>query len=178
MVELQGHRGRQYETGGGFLMIQRSGQILVSEKSLLGPYKVTGESIYRGLPGLPQFHLQSLEDPVIWFSGGWYHVLVNNWEQRRAYHLISRDGISGWKFQGLAYEPGADFIRYANGVVNHWNKLERPGVVLENGHVVALTFAVIDVPKEEETPGSHHGSKVIVVPFDGAAMDRDLASVR
>jgi len=178
MVELQGHRGRQYETGGGFLMIQRSGQILVSEKSLLGPYKVTGESIYRGLPGLPQFHLQSLEDPVIWFSGGWYHVLVNNWEQRRAYHLISRDGISGWKFQGLAYEPGADFIRYANGVVNHWNKLERPGIVLENGHVVALTFAVIDVPKEEQTPGSRHGSKVIVVPFDGAAMDRDLASVR
>ena len=164
--------------GGGFLMIQRSGQILVSETSLLGPYKVAGDSIYRGLPGLPQFHLQSLEDPVIWFSGGWYHVLVNNWEQRRAYHLISRDGISDWKFQGLAYEPGADFIRYANGVVNHWNKLERPGVVLENGHVVALTFAVIDVPKEEETPGSHHGSKVIVVPFDGAAMDRDLASVR
>ena len=164
--------------GGGFLMIQRSGQILVSETSLLGPYKVAGDSIYRGLPGLPQFHLQSLEDPVIWFSGGWYHVLVNNWEQRRAYHLISRDGISGWKFQGLAYEPGADFIRNANGVVNHWNKLERPGIVLENGHVVALTFAVIDVPKEEQTPGSRHGSKVIVVPFDGAAMDRDLASVR
>jgi hypothetical protein len=55
---------------------------------------------------------------VIWFSGGRYHVLVNNWEQRRACHLISRDGISGWKFQGLAQEPGADFIRYANGVVN------------------------------------------------------------
>jgi hypothetical protein len=164
--------------GGGFLMIQRSGQILVSEKSLLGPYKVTGDSIYRGLPGLPQSGLHTLEDPVIWHSGGWYHVLVNNWEQRRAYHLISRDGISGWKFQGLAYEPGADFIRYANGVVNHWNKLERPGVVMENGHVVALTFAVIDVPKEEQTPNSRHGSKVIVVPFDGAAMDRDLASVR
>jgi hypothetical protein len=164
--------------GGGFLMIQRSGQVLVSEKNLLGPYKVTGDSIYRGLPGLPQSNLERLEDPVIWHSGGWYHVLVNHWEQRRAYHLISRDGISGWKFQGLAYEPGADFIRYANGVVNHWNKLERPGVVLENGHVVALTFAVIDVPKEEQTPNSHHGSKVIVVPFDGAAMDKDLASVR
>jgi hypothetical protein len=37
---------------------------------------------------------------------------------------------------------------------------------------------VIDVPKEEQTPASRHGSKVIVVPFDGAAMDRDLASVR
>jgi hypothetical protein len=164
--------------GGGFLMVQRSGQILLSEKDILGPYRVIGDSIYRGLPGLPQFHLENLEDPVIWYSGGWYHLLVNHWEQRRAYHLISRDGISGWRLQGLAYRPGADFIRYTNGVVNHWNKLERPGVVLEKGHVVALTFAVIDVPKEEETPGSHHGSKVIAVPFDGAAMDRDLSRVR
>lgn len=164
--------------GGGFLMVQRSGQILVSDTGILGPYQVMGDSIYRGLPGLPQVHLQNLEDPVIWYSGGWYHILVNQWEQRRAYHLISRDGVTGWRFQGLAYEPGADFIRYTNGVVNHWNKLERPGVVLENGHVVALTFAVIDVPKEDETPGSPHGSKVIVVPFDGAAMDKDLSDLR
>jgi hypothetical protein len=164
--------------GGGFLMAQRSGQILLSEKDILGPYRVMGDSIYRGLAGLPQSHLENLEDPVIWYSGGWYHILVNHWEQRQAYHLISRDGITGWRFQGLAYKPEADFIRYTNGVVNHWNKLERPGIVLEKGHVVALTFAVIDVPKEEETPGSHHGSKVIVVPFDGAAMDRDLSRIR
>ena len=160
---------------GGFLMVQRSGQVLVSEKSILGPYKVSGDSIYRGLRGLPQFHLENLEDPVIWYSGGWYHLLVNHWEQRQAYHLISRNGTTGWIVQGLAYEPGADFIRYTNGAVNHWNKLERPGVMLEDGHVVAVTFAVIDVPKEEETPGSPHGSKIIVVPFDGAAMDKDLS---
>jgi len=164
--------------GGGFLMVQRSGQILLSEKGILGPYRVMGDSIYRGLAGLPQSNLENLEDPVLWYSGGWYHILVNHWEQRQAYHLISRDGVTGWRFQGLAYRPDADFIRYTNGVVNHWNKLERPGVVLENGHVVALTFAVIDVPKEEEAPGSHHGSKVILVPFDGAAMDRDLSRVR
>jgi len=163
---------------GGFILIQRSGQILVSDKSILGPYQVTGDSIYRGLDGLPQSNLQNLEDPVIWYSGGWYHVLVNHWEQRRAYHLISRDGVTGWRFQGLAYEPGADFIRYTNGTVNHWNKLERPGVVLEKGHVVALTFAVIDVPKEEQTPGSAHGSKIIVVPFDGAKLDKDLSKIK
>jgi hypothetical protein len=65
---------------------------------------VQGDSIYRGLPGLPQDNLNRLEDPVIWSSGGWYHILVNNWGDRRAYHIISRDGITGWKFQGLAYE--------------------------------------------------------------------------
>lgn len=161
---------------GRFQIIQRSGQILISAGNILGPYDVEGDSIYRNLPGLPQDHLGDLEDPVIWYSGGWYHVLVNNWFDRRAYHLISRDGITGWKFQGLAYEPGADFIRYSNGTVNHWNKLERPGVLIEHGHVTAVTFAVIDVPKEDERGNDGHGSMIVVVPFDGAAMDRDLAN--
>ncbi|HEY8965038.1 MAG TPA: glycoside hydrolase family protein [Candidatus Methylacidiphilales bacterium] len=162
--------------GGGFEMTQRSGQILISKDQILGPYEVQGDSIYRGLPGLPQDHLDRLEDPVLWFSGGWYHIVVNNWGDRRAYHLISRDGITGWKFQGVAYYPQADFIRYSDGTVNHWNKLERPGVLIEDGHVTAITLAVIDVAKEQEKGNDGHGSKVIVIPFDGAAMDRDLAN--
>jgi hypothetical protein len=161
---------------GRFEIVQRSGQILISRDNILGPYDVQGDSIYRGLPGLPQDNLGRLEDPVIWFSGGWYHILVNNWGDRRAYHIISRDGITGWKFQGLAYEPGADFIRYTDGTVNHWNKLERPGVLIENGHVTAVSLAVIDVPKEEENGNDGHGSKIIVIPFEGAALDRDLAN--
>ncbi len=162
---------------GGFEIVQRSGQILISKVNVLGPYDVQGDSIYRALPGLPQDHLDCLEDPVIWFSGGWYHILVNNWSDRRAYHLISRDGITGWKFQGVAYYPEADFIKYSDGTMNHWNKLERPGVLIEKGHVKAVTLAVIDVPKEQEKGNNGHGSKVIVIPFDGAALDRDLANV-
>ncbi|MHA6721558.1 glycoside hydrolase family protein [Sphingomonas sp. RS2018] len=162
---------------GGFEIIQRSGQVLVSKAGILGPYRVMGDSIYRDLPGLPQTNMRAYEDPVIWHSGGWYHVIVNHWRARRAYHLISRDGVTGWRMQGLAFEPGADFIRHANGVVNHWYKLERPGVVIEKGHVVAVSFSVVDVAKEDQRGNDGHGSKVIVVPFDGAAMDRDLARV-
>lgn len=161
--------------GGGFEMVQRSGQILISRKDILGPYAVMGKSVFIGLPGLPQKDLGRLEDPVLWHSGGWYHMLVNHWDERRAYHLISRDGITGWRFQGLAYEPGADFLRYTDGTVNHWNKLERPAVYMENGHVKAITFSVIDTPKHMQKGNDGHGSKVIVVPFDGEAMDRDLA---
>jgi hypothetical protein len=47
---------------------------------------------------------------------------------------------------------------------------------MENGQVTYFTFAVIDVPKEEDRGNEPHGSKVIVVPFDGAALDRDLQS--
>jgi hypothetical protein len=43
--------------------------------------------------------------------------------------------------------------------------------------VAYFTFAVIDVPKAQELPNDNHGSKVIVVPFDGVAFDRDLEDV-
>lgn len=38
-----------------------------------------------------------------------------------------------------------------------------------------FTFAVIDVPKDRDKGNDSHGSKVIVVPFDGAALERDMA---
>lgn len=157
---------------GRFEIVARSGAIMISDSGILGPYKLQGNSIYPALPNLPA---KDLEDPVIWFSGGMFHIVVNCWSERKAFHLMSRDGITGWKNRGLAYDPTTDFVRYANGTVNHWDKIERPGVFLTGGHVAYFTFAVLDVPKDEELPNDSHGSKVIVVPFDGAAFDRDMA---
>ena len=156
---------------GNFEIIARPGAIMISTNGILGPYKIQGGSIYKNMPGLPQ---HDLEDPVIWYSGGMYHVTVNCWRDRKAFHLTSRDGISNWTNRGLAYDPDSDFLRYTDGTVNHWNKIERPNVFMENGHVAYFTFAVIDVPKDQELPNDDHGSKIIVVPFDGAALDRDL----
>jgi hypothetical protein len=144
---------------------------MLSTNGVLGPYKLQGPPIYQSLPGLPKYNL---EDPVIWYSGGLYHIVVNCWSDRKAFHLTSPNGISNWTNRGLAYDPTSDFIRYTDGTVNHWNKIERPGVFLENGHVAYFTLAVIDVPKDQELPNDNHGSKVIVVPFNGAALDRDL----
>jgi hypothetical protein len=84
------------------------------------------------------------------------------------------DGIHDWKFGGLAYDPTKDFVRYTDGTVNHWNKMERPGVYIENGHVAAVTLASIDIPKEEDRGNMPHGSKVVVIPFDGVAFDADM----
>ncbi len=159
---------------GGFQIVPRSGAILISRTGILGPYTVQGPSVYPTVPGLPQHDLGNLEDPVVWFSGGLYHIVVNNWSDRKAYHLTSADGITGWTYRGLAYDPTRDFVRYTNGAVNHWNKMERPSVLIEKGHVVAMTLAVIDVPKDQENGSDAHGSKVIVIPFDGASLDRDL----
>jgi len=159
---------------GDFEIVPRSGAILISKTGVLGPYVVQGPSIYPKIDGLPKEGLNHFEDPVVWFSGGKYHIVVNNWSARRAFHLTSSDGINDWKYQGLAYDPTKDFVRYTDGTVNRWNKLERPSVYVENGHVAAVTLAVIDVPKDDEKGNDNHGSKVIVIPFDGAALDRDL----
>ena len=76
---------------GGFEIIQRYGQVMTSP-NILGPYEVRSGNIYQGLVGVPQ-NFPSLEDPVIWYSGGLYHIVVNSWMDRKAYHLISVDGI-------------------------------------------------------------------------------------
>ena len=159
---------------GSFEMFGRAGVVMISTNGVLGPYVAQGPTIYPGIAGMPQHDRQNLEDPVIWFSGGLYHILVNNWSDRKAYHLTSEDGIHNWTFHGVAYDPTRDFVRYTDGTVNRWPKLERPGVFIENGHVAALTLAVIDVEKEQEHGNDGHGSKIIVIPFDGAALDRDL----
>jgi hypothetical protein len=154
---------------GDYMIVPRSGQVFISKAAdgVLGPYKSMGPSVFpKGIP--------ALEDPAIFYSGGLYHIIVNSWSTRKAYHLTSKDGKSNWINRGLAYVPTTDFCRYTDGTVNHWHKLERPGVLLENGHVTALTFAVLDTPKEKQRGNDGHGSKIIVVPFDGAALDRDL----
>jgi len=156
---------------GGFEIVPRSGAIWISTNGILGPYKIQGPSVYPAVKGLS---LHNLEDPVIWYSGRLYHIVVNSWSDRKAYHLTSTDGITGWTYRGLAYDPTTDFLRYTDGTVNHWNKIERPNVFLVNGHVAYFTLAVIDVPKDQDRGNDDHGSKVIVVPFDGAALDRDL----
>ena len=159
---------------GNYEMFGRAGVVLLSTNGVLGPYVAQGPSIYPHIVGMPQHELRHLEDPVLWFSGGLYHITVNNWSDRKAYHLTSTNGIAGWVYRGLAYTPTADFVRYKNGTVNHWPKLERPGVYLEDDHVAAITLAVIDVEKDAEHGNDGHGSKIIVLPFDGKALDRDL----
>jgi hypothetical protein len=157
---------------GGFEIVQRSGLVLISTNGVMGPYAVQGPSAYSMVPALRP--MRTLEDPVVWFSGGLYHIVVNDWSTRKAFHIYSVDGIHDWKFGGLAYDPAKDFVRYTDGTVNHWNKMERPGVYIENGHVAAVTLASIDIPKEEDTGNMPHGSKVVVIPFDGVTFDADM----
>lgn len=182
---------------GKFEIVQRHGLIAISD-TLCGPYKMEKptwsypqanrpsiDSIYPHRTSIPDPEITNPtytweEDPHIWMSGGVYHVLYSGSGDRIGYHLYSPDGIHDWKDDGLAFDPRMVekiFCYAGSPTCSKWYKMERPGVVLEGGHVTHVTWAVADVDKDNKIPaGSNHGSKVIVVPFDGVAFDNDYGT--
>ena len=186
---------------GNFEVIQRHGVIALSTTGICGPYKVqqpsnTYPSNQQPPSGLPSIYpnrqkhtsddsyapstVESTyvlaEDPVIWYSGGQYHVLYDYPDDRVGYHLTSTDGIHNWTDQGFAFDPrmAKQLFSTTDGTVDNWYKMERPGVVMENGHITHFTFAVSDVDKNNQiTAGSNHGSKVLVMAFDGVTFDAE-----
>ncbi len=148
-------------SGSGFIM---------NGDNILGTYKVRTPSVYMPNPGTDN---GKAEDPILWYSGGFYHVVYNYWDARKAYHIMSPDGVNNWQDTGVAVDRSTDFCRYTDGTVNHWGNMERPNVVMENGHVTHFTFAVTDVNKDQGSNCCSTGSKVIVVPFDGVSFDAD-----
>jgi MYXO-CTERM domain-containing protein len=148
-----------------FLIIARNFQEMTSPTNILGPYTIQAT--------IPDLQSEGYEDPVVWCSGGQYHLVANMYNARKAYHFTSADGIRNWVNQGLAYDPTTNFVRYTDGTVNNWYKAERPGVFMENGHVIAFSFAVVDVDKTLDLANDNHGSKIIVVPFDGLTFDQE-----
>jgi MYXO-CTERM domain-containing protein len=146
------------------------GGCIMDSNAVLGTYKVETDSV---LPNLQNNDNNNAEDEVIWYSGGYYHIVYNYWNVRKAYHLMSKDGTTNWTSTGIAYDPTMDFLKYTDGTVNHWHNIERPGVVVENGHVTHFTFAVTDVDKDTATLINSGGSKILVVPFDGVQFDCD-----
>jgi len=186
---------------GNFEIVQRHGVIALSTTGITGPYKVQQPTNtypsaikppnnlatvfpYRQkhstddpyAPGSVESTGSYAEDPVIWYSGGLYHIVYDYPDDRVGYHLTSKDGIHDWTDQGLAYDPRIvqKLFKNSDGSTVSWYKMERPGIYMENGHPAYFSFAVTDVEKGTITGGSNHGNKVIVVKFDGVSFDHDF----
>ncbi|HEY5283422.1 MAG TPA: hypothetical protein VIM14_11590, partial [Polyangia bacterium] len=182
---------------GKYQIVERNGTIAISD-TLCGHYvkqkptcaytqnptdaqgnPVVG-SIYAkrtSIPGVPNPTYLWQEDPHIWRSGGTYHVIYSGSGDRVGWHVYSPDGLT-WKDNGYAWSPRdyqKIFCYEGSTTCNAWFKMERPGVVLQDGHPTHITWAVADVDKDfAVTAGTNHGTKVIVVPFDGVAFDNDF----
>ncbi len=158
-----------------FWATSRTGCIMDSDL-VLGPYKVETDSV---LPNLENNMQGQAEDETIWYSGGYFHIVYNYYTVQRAYHIMSKDGVTNWASTGLAYQAtqtpanaNSSWLRYTDGTVNQWHNMERVSVYQENGHVTHFTFAVTDVNKNV-TGVSNGGSKILVVPFNGVQFDCD-----
>ena len=182
---------------GKYEIVERNGTIAISD-TLCGTYvkqkptlaytpnptdaqgnPVTG-TIYAkrsSIPGVSNPTYLWQEDPHIWRSGGVYHVIYSGSGDRVGWHVYSTDGLS-WKDNGYAWSPRdyqKIFCYEGTTTCTQWYKMERPGVVLQNGHPTHITWAVSDVDKDNKVlPGSNDGTKIVVVPFDGVAFDNDF----
>jgi MYXO-CTERM domain-containing protein len=182
---------------GKYQIVERNGTIAISD-TLCGTYvkqmpmcdytqndrdaqgnPVVG-SIYgkrTTIPGVPNPVYTWQEDPHIWRSGGIYHVIYSGSGDRVGWHVYSEDGLN-WKDNGYAWSPREYqkmFCYEGTDTCSQWYKIERPGVVLQDGHPTHITWAVADVDKDNQVlPGTNHGTKIIVVPFDGVAFDNDF----
>ena len=101
---------------------------------------------------------------MIWRGPVQYHMIVNDWMGRIAYHLRSRNGVQ-WKVDpGEAYMPGVSV--YEDGKREEWYKYERPKIFRdEYRRAMQINFAVIDSPKGDDKPNDNHNSKNIGIPL-------------
>lgn len=154
---------------GRYQAVSRNGDIATAD-SVNGPWHVESNGLWWNLPGLNTTE-DDMEDPVMWYSDGLYHCLVNKWNAKQAYYMTSFDGLTNWTLhEGAAYTPYENFLSYEDGTENNWTKLERPNVYIENGELKAMLLSVINVEKVEDRADDQNGSKIIVTPFDGAAL--------
>ena len=159
---------------GRYMILARHCMPLVSEGDICGPYKAMGERAWWGVEGIPQYRM---EDPTIWYSDGLYHIVVNHYSKDHTYHLTSEDGFDNWRYRGIAFRHDKDVFKYADGTINKWFIIQRPTVYVEDGEIGAFNFSVIDVHKGRDVANDNHGSKIIVVPFDGKAFGKHITKI-
>lgn len=88
---------------------------------LLLRYAVLGRrSVMKLWWDIPGMNTSALEDPVLWYSDGMYHIVVNNWQEKYAYYLTSYDGVQDWTLHtGTAYSAETMAQHLA---VHRWNE--------------------------------------------------------
>lgn len=142
---------------GSLLMVNKNGYVFISETGNEQFKQISDQSVYPAIKN-------HFEDPVIWKDEVQFHLIVNDWSARTAFHLRSPDGIH-WKWDpGIAYDTS--LMKHEGGSSENWYKFERPKVHQDAyGRATHMNFAVIDVAKDEDRANDNHSSKNVVIPL-------------
>lgn len=147
----------EFRPDGSIIVMKKDGDITLSEKDILGPYKMMSINNYTRSTGYP-------EDPVIWRSRHQYHAIYNHAQDRKSGYMRSIDGVHWKNEEGLPYDASTTF--YTDGSKNTWYKFERPKVLQDKyGRATHLSLAVMDVAKRDEKPNDNHSSKNMIMPL-------------
>lgn len=143
---------------GSFVMVCRGGGVWISKDGISTWNQVTDATVY------PTPEHNRFEDPTIWKTEVQYHMVVNDYIGRVAWHMRSKDGVH-WKADpGEAYT--IDIAEHADGTKEKWFKFERFKVLQDNyGRATQADFAVIDTLKHFDLPNDNHNSKHIAIPL-------------
>ncbi|NMH88391.1 hypothetical protein [Flavivirga algicola] len=147
----------EYRPDGSIIVMKKDGDITISRKGILGPYKMMSINNYTRTTGYP-------EDPVIWRSRHQYHAIYNHAQDRKSGYMRSINGIH-WKNEaGLPYDASTTF--YTDGTKNTWYKFERPKVLQDSlGRASHLSLAIMDVAKSKDKGDDNHSSKNMIMPL-------------
>jgi hypothetical protein len=143
---------------GSLLMLDRSSRVWIKPNDAAAFVQMTKHKV------VPTHMHGDYEDPVVWRTEVQYHMIINDWSGRIAYHMRSPDGINWTVDPGMAYTVGVD--TYEDGTRVDWFKYERPKVLQDQyGRPTHLYLAVIDVPKCLDLGNDNHSSKTIALPL-------------
>lgn len=159
---------------GRYMMLARHCVPMISYNGILGPYKMLGHKAWLDVEGLPQHFM---EDPTIWYADSLYHIVVNYHGADSTFHLTSEDGLQNWKNRGLAFHRKGKVFKHTDNSVENWYTVQRLTVYIENNEVKAFNFSVIDVHKGQDGANDENGSKIMVVPFDGKAFEKNIRKI-
>lgn len=147
----------EFRPDGSIIVMKKDGDITLSQKGILGPYKMMSINNYTRSTGYP-------EDPVIWRSRHQYHAIYNHAQDRKSGYMRSIDGVHWKNEEGLPYD--ASTTSYSDGSQNTWYKFERPKVIQDHyGRATHLSLAVMDVAKSDEKGNDNHSSKNMIMPL-------------
>lgn len=142
---------------GSLLMLDCVMRVWIKENDADAFHLVSDKQIHPEIPG-------RYEDPLVWRTAVQYHLIVNDWYGRTAYHMRSKEGVHWKEYPGEAY--AIDIDGYEDGTKVGWYKYERPKVLQDQyGRATHMYLAVLDVPKKDDKGKDNHSSKNIALPL-------------
>ncbi len=128
----------------------------------LGPYHRVGD--HDGLVHI-EGEPRNTEDAYAWFDSGWYHMVVKTFdtsmvdEPNAGVYVVSRDAAN-WVYPAGGPKAYGLTVTWEDGTTSTAQRLERPQVLLEEGHPAYL-FLAAKFP--EDDPAAHGGIPYNVV---------------